>query len=119
MQSLPQIQVPFSPEQASTLAPEVDALYLYLVAITLFFSVAITAVIVFFALKYRRRDAGEVPRPNAGSLKLELLWTIIPLGIAMTIFAWGASVFFKLYRPLNEDAIEIYVVGKQWMWKFQ
>ena len=119
MQSLPQIQVPFAPEQASTLAPEVDALYLYLVAITVFFSVTITALIVFFALKYRRRDPGEVPRPNAGSLHLEVLWTVIPLGIALTIFAWGASVFFKLYRPLNEDAIEIYVVGKQWMWKFQ
>ena len=119
MQSLPQIQVPFAPEQASTVAPEVDALYLYLVAITLFFSVAITATIVFFALRYRRRDPGEVPRPNAGSLKLETLWTVIPLVIAMTIFAWGASVYFKLYRPLNEDAIEVYVVGKQWMWKFQ
>ncbi|HEX8476083.1 MAG TPA: cytochrome c oxidase subunit II [Pyrinomonadaceae bacterium] len=118
MQSF-QAWVPFSPEQASTVAGEVDALYLYLVAITIFFSTLITALIVYFAVKYRRRNDAEVPRPNAGSLKLEMLWTIIPLGIAMTIFAWGASVYFKLYRPLNEDAIEIYVVGKQWMWKFQ
>ena len=118
MQGLP-VWVPFAPEQASTMASEVDALYLYLIAITLFFSTVITALIIYFALKYRRRNPTEVPRPNAGSLKLETLWTVIPLVIAMSIFAWGASVYFKLYRPLNEDAIEIYVVGKQWMWKFQ
>ncbi|HEY0080612.1 MAG TPA: cytochrome c oxidase subunit II [Pyrinomonadaceae bacterium] len=118
MESL-KVWVPFAPEQASTVAGEVDALYLYCIAITLFFSVTITLLIIFFAIKYRRRDAAELPRPNAGSLKLETLWTVIPLMIAMTIFAWGASVYFKLYRPLNDDAIEIYVVGKQWMWKFQ
>jgi len=118
MQSLPKIWVPFAPEQASTVAGEVDALYLYLVIITLFFSTLITALIIYFALRYRRRDPAEVPRPIAGSLKLEALWTVIPLLIAMTIFAWGASVYFKLYRPLN-NAVDVYVVGKQWMWKFQ
>jgi cytochrome c oxidase subunit 2 len=114
-----QVWVPFAPEQASTVAGEVDALYLYLIGITLFFSVLITSLIIYFAVRYRRRDPLELPRPNAGSLKLETLWTVIPLMIAMTIFVWGASVYFKLYRPLNDDAIEIYVVGKQWMWKFQ
>jgi cytochrome c oxidase subunit 2 len=118
MQSL-QAWVPFAPEQASTVAGEVDALYLYLILLTLFFSTLITALIIFFAIKYRRRSPTELPRPNAGSLKLELMWTIIPLLISMTIFVWGASLYFKLYRPLNDDAIEIYVVGKQWMWKFQ
>ncbi|HVF49181.1 MAG TPA: cytochrome c oxidase subunit II [Pyrinomonadaceae bacterium] len=111
--------MPFAPEQASTVAGEVDALYLYLIAITIFFSTLITALIVYFAIRYRRRDPAELPRPVAGSMKLETLWTVIPLLIAMTIFVWGASVYFKLYRPLNDDAIEIYVVGKQWMWKFQ
>jgi cytochrome c oxidase subunit 2 len=115
---VPQVRVPFAPEQASTFAGEVDALYLYLVLITLFFSTVITAAIVFFAVRYRRRDPGEVPRPRAGSLPLEITWTVIPLMIAMTIFAWGASVYFRLYRAPKE-AMEIYVVGKQWMWKFQ
>ncbi|HVF57865.1 MAG TPA: cytochrome c oxidase subunit II [Pyrinomonadaceae bacterium] len=113
-----QVTVPFAPEQASSFAPEVDALYLYLVAITIFFSTVITALIVYFAIKYRRRSDGEVPRPNAGSLTLETLWSVIPLLIAMTIFAWGTSVYFKLYRTPKE-AMDIFVVGKQWMWKFQ
>ena len=115
---LPQVRVPFSPEQASSFAGEVDALYLYLVAITLFFSLTITTLIIFFAVRYRRRDPGELPRPRAGSLPLEVMWTVIPLMIAMTIFAWGASVYFRLYRA-PQEAMEIYVVGKQWMWKFQ
>jgi len=113
-----QAWVPFAPEQASTFAGEVDALYLYLIVITLFFSVLITGLIIFFALKYRRRSPLEVPRPVAGSIKLEALWTVIPFVIAMSIFAWGASLYFKLYRTPKE-AMEIYVVGKQWMWKFQ
>jgi cytochrome c oxidase subunit 2 len=118
MQLLHQVWVPFAPEQASTFAGEVDALYLYLVLLTLFFSVAISALIIYFAIRYRRRNAMEVPRPVHGSMILESAWSIIPLLIAMTIFAWSASVYFKLYRIPNE-AMEIYVVGKQWMWKFQ
>jgi len=115
---LQQVWVPFAPEQASSFAPEVDALYLYLTALTLFFSVGISLAIVYFAIKYRRRAPTEVPRPRAGAIALELTWTIIPLMIAMTIFVWGASLYFKLYRA-PEEAMEIYVVGKQWMWKFQ
>jgi cytochrome c oxidase subunit II len=112
------VPVPFSPEQASTFAPHVDALYVYLIAITAFFTLGITAVLIFFAVKYRRRDPAELPRPIHGSMALELTWTIIPLMISMTIFVWGASIFFKAYRA-PQQAMEIYVVGKQWMWKFQ
>jgi cytochrome c oxidase subunit 2 len=115
---LTQVSVPFAPEQASTFAPHVDALYAYLVLITVFFSVLITALIIFFAVKYRRRSHAELPRPIAGSMVLELSWTIIPLLISMTIFVWGASTFFKAYRA-PQQAMEVYVVGKQWMWKFQ
>jgi cytochrome c oxidase subunit II len=122
MQSIPlpniNLPVPFSPEQASTFAPHVDALYVYLVTLTAFFTLAISAAIIFFAVKYRRRQAAELPRPIAGSMVLELTWTIIPLLISMTIFVWGASIFFKAYRA-PQQAMEIYVVGKQWMWKFQ
>ncbi|MCA1564621.1 MAG: cytochrome c oxidase subunit II [Acidobacteria bacterium] len=111
-------RLPFTPEQASTVSGEVDALYTYLVAITIFFSVLVTALIFYFAVKYRRRSENELPQPIAGSVKLETMWTVIPFLISMTIFVWGASLYFTLYRP-PKDAIEIYVVGKQWMWKFQ
>jgi cytochrome c oxidase subunit 2 len=116
--SVPQVSVPFSPEQASTFAPHVDALYAYLLLITIFFSVTITLLLIVFAVKYRRRQPDEVPRPISGSMVLEVSWTVIPLLIAMTIFVWGASTYFKAYR-VPHQAMEVYVVAKQWMWKFQ
>ena len=108
----------FTPEQASTVSGEWDALYGYVMAITVFFTVLVVVLIFYFAVKYRRRDPLEIPRPNAGSLKLETMWTVVPFLIAMTIFAWGAHMYFRLYRQ-PQNAIEVFVVGKQWMWKFQ
>ena len=110
--------IPFMPERASTFAGQVDALYFYLVGVTTFFTLLITVVIIFFVIRYRRRARFEVPRPVAGSVKLETLWTVIPFLIAMSIFVWGAGVYFTQYRA-PRDTMEISVVGKQWMWKFQ
>jgi cytochrome c oxidase subunit II len=109
---------PIVPESASTLSGEVDAIYFYISGITIFFTTLITLVVIFFVVRYRRRNPFEIPRPIEGSMKLETLWSVIPLIIAMSIFAWGAKVYFAEYRP-PQNAIEIYVVGKQWMWKFQ
>ena len=110
--------LPFFPQQASAQANQVDGIFFFMVAVTAFFSLLIAALIVFFAIKYRRRSDNEVGVAIHGSLALELLWTIIPFFIAMVMFGWGAKVFFELYRP-PAGAMEIYVVGKQWMWKVQ
>jgi cytochrome c oxidase subunit 2 len=110
--------IPFIPESASTMSWKVDALYFYLSGVTLFFTLLISSILVFFVIRYRRRTPYEIPRPIAGSHKLETLWTVIPFVIAMTMFAWGARVYFEQYSPPT-NAIEIYVVGKQWMWKIQ
>ncbi|HXG93304.1 MAG TPA: cytochrome c oxidase subunit II [Blastocatellia bacterium] len=113
-----QVTVPFSPEQASTYAGDVDNLYGFLWAMTIAFGVVITLAIIYFAVKYRRRTEEEIPRPIEGSMKLEVAWTVIPFFIAMGIFVWGTSIYFKQYTIPNE-ALEIYVQAKQWMWKFQ
>jgi cytochrome c oxidase subunit II len=110
--------LPFLPESASTVSGRVDALYFYLSGVTVFFSLLISGVILFFVVRYRRRSAFEIPRPIAGSHKLETLWSIIPFLIAMSFFVWGTSVYFAQYR-MPKDGIEVYVVAKQWMWKFQ
>ena len=110
--------IPLVPDSASTFSWKVDALYFYLSGVTLFFSLLIGTVLIFFVIRYRRRTPYEIPRPIAGSHKLETLWTLIPFVIAMTMFGWGASVYFQQYRP-PANAIEVYVVGKQWMWKLQ
>ena len=113
-----QSYIPFVPERASSFAWKVDALYFYLSGVTLFFALLISATLIFFVIRYRRRSPYEIPRPVAGSHKLETIWTIIPFAIAMTMFFWGATVYFEQYKP-PENAIEVYVVGKQWMWKLQ
>ena len=109
---------PFFPEAASQQAAQVDALYFFLVAVTAFFTALIAVLVVVFAVKFRRRHGDEVGVAIHGSLALELLWTIIPLGITMVMFVWGAQVFFHMSRP-PKGAMDIYVVGKQWMWKVQ
>jgi cytochrome c oxidase subunit 2 len=110
--------IPLFPEQASTVAPRVDNLYFFLVSTSTFFAVLVTVLIVIFAIKYRRRHADDVGAPIHGSLTLELVWTGIPFVIAMVMFVWGASVFFAIVR-VPEETLDIYAVGKQWMWKFQ
>jgi cytochrome c oxidase subunit II len=80
--------------------------------------VLIAILVAVFATKFRRKHPDEVGAVIHGSLALELLWTFIPLGITMVMFVWGAQVFFHLTRA-PKGAMEIYVVGKQWMWKAQ
>ena len=106
------------PEQASTVAGQVDALFLFLVAFSVFFSALIFLLILVFAIKYRRRSEAERPKAIHGSLLLEAVWSIVPLGIALVFFVWGAYLYFVISRP-PAAAMEVYVVGKQWMWKLQ
>ena len=109
---------PLFPPAASSVAAEMDSLYLFIVAVCAFFTVLVASLVVFFTLKYRRRHHDEVGADIHGSLALELGWTFIPFVLSMVMFAWGASMFFHLASP-PRDAMEIYVVGKQWMWKVQ
>jgi cytochrome c oxidase subunit 2 len=108
---------PLWPVRASTTAGSVDALYIFLVLLSAFMSVAIFIMITIFALRYRRR-AGRVAEQIEGSNVLEFTWSIVPLGVFMVIFVWGANIFF-LERTPPRGAAEIYVVAKQWMWKLQ
>jgi cytochrome c oxidase subunit 2 len=110
--------LPLFPDQASAMAPRVDALYFYLLAVSGFFSLLIAILVIVFAIKFRRRSQDDLPRPIAGSTRLEIAWSAIPLAIAMSFFFWGARIFFAMNRP-PVDAIDISVVGKQWMWKIQ
>jgi cytochrome c oxidase subunit 2 len=109
---------PLFPQEASAHAAQVDGIYFFMMSVTAFFSLLIATLVVVFAIKYHRQNDDEVGVPIHGSLALELLWTIIPFSIAMLMFGWGAKVFFDAYRP-PKGAMEIYIVGKQWMWKAQ
>ena len=110
--------VPLFPEQASTFAWQVDALYFYLVAVSIAFTIPIVVAIFIFALKYRAKAKYESGADIHGSMVLETTWSIIPFIVSMTIFLGGAIVFFNQYTP-PENGMTVYVVGKQWMWKLQ
>ena len=110
--------IPLFPEGASTIAGEVDALYFFLVGLSVVMSVLIATLVVTFAIKFRRRHKDEVGAQVHGGLMLELAWTIVPFLITMVIFFWGAKVFLLMASPPDET-LNIYVVGKQWMWKVQ
>jgi cytochrome c oxidase subunit II len=106
------------PTQASTVASRVDALFLFILAVCVFFSLLVAGFIFVFAIRYRRRAEDYFPKPIIGSNLLESAWTIIPSIIALGIFFWGASTYFEIVR-MPDDALEVYVVGKQWMWHLQ
>ena len=109
---------PLFPEQASTIAGQVDMLLLFLIGVSAIFAGSIFLMVILFAIKYRRRSEKERPRPILGNLSLEIIWTVIPLGLALIMFAWGAWLYFAINSP-PADAMEVFVVAKQWMWKIQ
>lgn len=107
----------FFPEQAGSLSAAVDNIYIFMLAVSLFFTVLVVALVIIFSIQYRKRE-GRSPVPIHGHLVLELTWTGIPLLITFVMFGWGTYLYFQQMRtPAN--ATEIFVVGKQWMWKIQ
>jgi cytochrome c oxidase subunit 2 len=109
---------PLFPEQASSIAGPVDAVFLYELGILLFFTLFICLLILGFAIRYRRGAKVNRVNPPRSSHVIEALWISIPLLIALTMYVVGTVVFFDQYEAPG-DATDISVVGKQWMWYLQ
>ena len=110
--------IPLFPVQASTIAPAVDNLYFFILAVTAFFALLVVVLVMYFAVKYRDDTGLKVGAPITGSVPLEIGWSIIPFIISIVIFGWATMVFFQLIRP-PDQTLEIYSTGKRWMWRFQ
>jgi cytochrome c oxidase subunit II len=108
---------PLWPQRASTMAGNVDALYIFLLIVSGLMTLLIFTAVIYFAARYRRHR-GVRAEQIEGSIPLELTWSVIPFAIFMVIFLWGAVVYFKSRTP-PRDATEVYVVAKQWMWKLE
>ncbi|HUL34742.1 MAG TPA: cytochrome c oxidase subunit II [Candidatus Eisenbacteria bacterium] len=113
-----QSSLPFFPVEASNFAGNVDTLFMFILMTTLFFAVLVTVLVIFAAFRYRRRSEHEVGDDVHGNNALEIGWTVIPTLLAIVIFAWGAVIYVN-YRIAPPDTLDIYVIGKQWMWKLQ
>jgi cytochrome c oxidase subunit 2 len=111
-------EVPFFPEQASTTAQQVDTLFIFLCAVTGGMSVLIAGLLLFFAFRYRRRAEDERTPRILGNNRLEWFWTIAPMFVFLLIYIWGAKIYVSMSSP-PPDAPEVFVIGKQWMWKIQ
>jgi cytochrome c oxidase subunit 2 len=109
---------PLFPERASSVAGQVDALFLAVLAITLFFTALICFLILYHAIKYRRGSPADRTNPVSHNTTIEAIWIGIPLFIALCIFVPGTFVFFNLYDP-PENAADIYILGRQWMWELR
>lgn len=112
-------QIAWYPDQATTTAARVDLLLLFLVMICGAVGLLVAFLLIYFSVKYRRRP-GEVGNPpkTESSRALEWFWTLTPFAIFIVMFFWGAEVYLDAYRP-PDDAITVYGIGRQWMWKFQ
>ena len=103
------------PAEASTIAPWTDELYFFLILVSIAGTLVVLALVVGFSMKYRR-EKNPVATQVEGSTLLEATWTIIPLAIFLLVFVWGGLLYFRIYSP-PANSMNIYVVGKQWMWK--
>jgi cytochrome c oxidase subunit II len=110
--------IPIFPEQASVFAKDVDALYFFILATCALFAIGVSAAVIVLGIKYHKTHEGQIGARIEGNLPLELMWSIIPTMISMVMFGWGAQAFFTMRTPPAET-MNVYAVGKQWMWKFQ
>jgi cytochrome c oxidase subunit 2 len=106
------------PPQASNLAPRVDHVYFALLALCSTVAFLVLVVALFFCVRYRRGSRVDRTEPKGSPTRIEITWTVLPLVIFLGLFFWAAEVFFGMSRP-PANATQIFIVGKQWMWKIQ
>ncbi len=103
------------PPEASKIAPQMDALYFFMVLVSVIGMTIVILLVTSFSIMYSKKRH-PIAVQIEGSTMLEATWTIIPLGLFLIMFVWGALIYFRVYTP-PANAMNIYVVGKQWMWK--
>ncbi|MCF7805858.1 MAG: cytochrome c oxidase subunit II [Candidatus Marinimicrobia bacterium] len=106
------------PQGSSTIAGEVDALFYFILWASVFFFLLVVGLSIYFIMKYRRREGREEATSHIDyNIKLEAIWTIIPIILVVIVFVWGFKTYMKM-QIVPRDAIEIKVTGRQWMWLF-
>jgi cytochrome c oxidase subunit 2 len=109
------------PPVASAHAQDVDTFYMFMVGMSMFFSLLIAGLIVAFTIKYakgRKTDRTKAPGSN---IPLEIAWSAIPMGVSLLVFIWGARLYLEIFSGPADGAggETVYIVGRQWMWKAQ
>jgi cytochrome c oxidase subunit 2 len=105
------------PLQGTDVAVAWDHLYWFLFWLSVFFFILVVGGMIYFAIAYRKQE-GKKPKYIVDNHALEAIWTIIPTILLLVIFAWGWGVYKKMIEAPS-NAMEIRVIGKQWLWNFQ
>ena len=107
------------PVAASDTAARVDVLFYSMVALTGIVALGIFVLALYFCVRYRAGSRADRSNPPPRKKWLELGWTLTPLAIFLGIFVWAAVVYASFYAGGPGDAMTVFVVGKQWMWKVE
>jgi cytochrome c oxidase subunit II len=102
---------------SSTFSNGTDALFLYIVALSLIVLVGLTITMIYFVIRYNRKR-NPAPQHVKESLTLEVLWTVIPLVLFMSMFYFGWIEYSNM-RTIPKDAMPIKVTARMWQWSFQ
>lgn len=109
---------PLFPTEASKVAQQTDYLYWGLLCFSATVVLIVFVPMIYFLFKYRRGKKADRRPVKLPEMKIEITWTVIPTILFVGLFAWGANIYWTIERP-PRDAMDINVVGKQWMWKIQ
>lgn len=103
---------------ASSVAPEVDRLLLGLLLLSCLVLVAVFGLMWIFIWRYRHNSGIDRGQISERTWRIETAWTAATLFVFFGLFIWGAHLFVRLQQP-PPDALKVYAVGKQWMWKIE
>ncbi len=109
--------VSYLPPTGSTIAGQVDSLFNFVLYAAIVFILIVVTLAIYFALRYRKRGEERLDSAPSHNIKLELLWTIIPVILVFTVFFWGFKVYLKM-NVVPKDALEIKVTAQKWFWSF-
>jgi cytochrome c oxidase subunit 2 len=107
------------PEQASLQAIPIDSLFRFdFIAITILFSLII-GLLLYSIIFFRRRKDDDTDGPHIeGNTKLEVAWTLVPLGFVLFLAYYGSAILGKVEAP-DPQPLRVEVIGSQWSWRFE
>jgi cytochrome c oxidase subunit 2 len=111
-------RLPLFPESASSVSGEVNAFFISMLILCTAVALGIACFLIYCAIRYHRHAENELGSQKRYNIPIEVAWTVVPFVLFLGMFGWGAKMYFDIERPPN-NAIGMYVVAKQWMWKIQ
>ncbi|MBX3118107.1 MAG: cytochrome c oxidase subunit II [Fimbriimonadaceae bacterium] len=108
----------YKPEAASEFAVQYDILFIALTVLTVLFTIIVGAMMLVFSVRFRQGNKVNRKNPIDTHVALEITWSVIPLVLGLVMFFWATELYVQTRIP-PKNAMDVYVVGKQWMWHIQ